>query len=86
PLNSPVIRNNIYHINVRSFSALGETWNPLYPEDPNTASPANPDPKPSTDEPDSSIDPYDPLSIEETYMDIDATVLDWIVNSYDIDF
>lgn len=86
PLNSPVLRNNIYHINVRSFNALGQTWNPLYPENPDSVSPQNPNPKPGPDEPDSSIDPYDPLSVEETYMTVDATVLDWTVNSYNIDF
>lgn len=86
PLNSPVIRNNIYHINVRSFNSLGQNWNPLYPEDPDTALPQNPDSKPDPDEPKSPVDPYDPLSVDETYMTIEATVLDWVVNSYNIDF
>ena len=55
-LNSPVLRNNIYHIHVTGFRNLGLNWNPLFPEDPdnpnNTDNPnggtgtfENPDPK-----------------------------------------
>lgn len=33
-LNSPVIRNNIYHIHITGFASLGTNWNPLFPEDP----------------------------------------------------
>ena len=32
--NSPVIRNNIYHIHIKGFRNLGTNWNPLYPENP----------------------------------------------------
>lgn len=33
--NSPVLRNNIYHIHITGFKTIGTNWNPLYPEDPN---------------------------------------------------
>ena len=32
--NSPVLRNNIYHIHITGFKNLGTNWNPLFPEDP----------------------------------------------------
>lgn len=87
PYNSPVIRNNIYHVNIKSFGKIGFSWNPLYPEDPNTANPNNPDPKPiNPEEPENPIVPTDPLTVEETYMSVDITVLDWTVHSYDIEF
>lgn len=87
PLNSPVVRNNIYHINVNSFNNVGLNWNPLYPENPDTPNPTNPDPKPvNPSEPENPVDPTDPLTTEDTYMSVDVTVLDWTVHSYDVDF
>ncbi|MFV0586244.1 Mfa1 family fimbria major subunit [Bacteroides reticulotermitis] len=87
PYNSPVLRNNIYHVNINSFARLGMTWNPLYPEDPNTTNPANPDPKPlNPEEPENPISPIDPLTVEHTYMTVDVSVLNWTVHSYDVDF
>lgn len=79
PYNSPVVRNNIYHINITGFKNLGYTWNPLFPGS------ENPDPKPSPEEPEIPIDPIDPLSPEETFMTVDVTILDWVVHSYDIE-
>lgn len=32
--NSPVLRNNIYHIDITGFKTLGTNWNPLFPEEP----------------------------------------------------
>lgn len=32
--NSPVVRNNVYHIHITGFRNLGTNWNPLFPEDP----------------------------------------------------
>ena len=32
--NSPVLRNNIYHIHITGFKTIGTNWNPLFPEDP----------------------------------------------------
>ena len=37
--NSPVLRNNIYHIHITGFRTLGTNWNPLYPEDPEVDNP-----------------------------------------------
>jgi hypothetical protein len=79
PMNSPVLRNNIYQINISAIHKLGVNWNPLNP-DVN-----NPDPKPAADEPDSSILPTDPLSMDDTYMTVDIEVQNWTVHSYDIE-
>lgn len=90
--NSPVLRNNIYHIHITGFKTIGTNWNPLFPEDPNTPKTpdqgGNPDPKPSVpnvNEPESPIDPTDPLTTPETWMSVDVTVLPWLVHSYDVD-
>lgn len=86
PLNSPVVRNNIYHVNVTGFKQIGYNWNPLYPEDPNTTTPLNPDPKPvNPDEPEIPVDPIDPLTPEQTHMTVEVTALNWTVHSYDIE-
>lgn len=85
--NSPVIRNNVYHIHITGFKNLGTNWNPLYPEDPTTSTPTNPDPKPNVPgvtEPENPIDPTDPLTTPETWMSVDVTVLPWILHSYDV--
>nr|WP_293427984.1 Mfa1 family fimbria major subunit [Prevotella sp.] len=93
PYNSPVLRNNIYHIHITGFKTIGTNWNPLYPEDPNSSNPTNPDPKPANDdpndpnnpgEPTNPIDPTDPLTTPETWMSVDVTVLPWNVHSYGI--
>jgi hypothetical protein len=95
--NSPVIRNNIYHIHITGFKNLGTNWNPLYPEnpddlnDPNNPNPGtvtNPDPKPSVPgvtEPENPIVPEDPLTTPETWMSVDVTVLPWLIHSYDVE-
>lgn len=82
PLNSPVVRNHIYHIKITGFNRLAYNYNPLVP--PGVT---NPDPKPEDpDEPDSSIDPLDPLTPEQTYMSVDVEVLNWTTHSYEIEF
>ncbi|MFV0417320.1 MAG: Mfa1 family fimbria major subunit [Dysgonomonas sp.] len=86
--NSPVIRNNVYHIHISGFKNLGTNWNPLYPEDPNNPNPLNPDPKPQVpgvNEPENPIDPTDPLTTPETWMSVDVKVLPWTLHSYSID-
>ena len=93
-LNSPVLRNNIYHIHITGFKTIGTNWNPLYPEDPNSSKPTNPDPKPANDdpndpnnpgEPTNPIDPTDPLTTPKTWMSVDVTILPWEVHSYGVD-
>lgn len=91
-LNSPVLRNGIYHISIKGFKTIGMNWNPLVPDDPNqpgTPIP-NPDPKPEPDpnqpdEPENPIKPDDPLSTPETWMSVEVTVMPWHVHSYEID-
>ena len=92
-LNSPVLRNNIYHIHITGFKTIGTNWNPLYPEDPNSSNPTNPDPKPANDdpndpnnpgEPTNPIDPTDPITTPDTWMSVDVSVLPWNVHSYGI--
>ena len=59
PLNSPVVRNNIYHLHITSISQLGSNWNPLVPSDKD-----NPDPFPNDNpnEPTTPrVFPHDPL-------------------------
>lgn len=87
PYNSPVVRNNIYHIHINSFKSIGLNWNPLYPEDPDSTTPENPDPKPTDpNEPDDTpIKPTDPLSMDETYLSVEVTVRPWLLHSYDVD-
>ena len=90
--NSPVLRNNIYHIHITGFKTIGTNWNPLFPEDPDSPKDpkegGNPDPKPKTpgvDEPENPIDPEEPLTTPETWMSVDVTVLPWLVHSYQVD-
>ena len=37
-VNSPVIRNNIYHVQIAGVGKIGANWNPLIPFDPNDPS------------------------------------------------
>lgn len=86
--NSPVIRNSIYHVHITGFKNLGTNWNPLFPEDPNSTSPKNPDPKPKVTgvtEPENPIDPTDLLTTPETWMNVDVKVLPWTLYSYKVD-
>lgn len=88
-LNSPVVRNNIYHVHISGFKSIGVNWNPLVPNpDPNNPNnPNNPDPNPNepgNDPKDNPIKPEDPLSNDETYMSAEVTVLPWLVHTYSI--
>lgn len=70
-VNSPVIRNNIYHVSIKGISKIGANWNPLVPVDnpndpkitdpndptnPINNNPNNPDPRPK----DNPYEPKDP--------------------------
>ncbi len=76
-LNSPVLRNNIYHINIAGFTRIGLSGNPYNPD---TSNPAKPDP----DEPVPSV--TDLLRNDETYMSAEITVINWGVHSAPIIF
>lgn len=86
-LNSPILRNNIYHISISGFKTLGWNWNPLVPnnpDDPNNPTNPDPDPDPDPTDPD-PVDPDDPLSTPETWMSVDIKVLPWKVHSYSVE-
>ncbi|WP_108823577.1 Mfa1 family fimbria major subunit [Dysgonomonas sp. Marseille-P4361] len=87
--NSPVLRNNIYHIHITGFKTIGTNWNPLYPEDPkyydpthpeydpddpnNIEDPKNPDPKPNVTVPDPENPGGPEIPVEEPENPIDPT-------------
>ena len=84
-VNAPAYRNNIYHISVTGFKTIGMTWNPLFPEDPDTpGEKKNPDPKPEND-PVPPITPGETNTPKETYMSVEVSVIPWNVHSYDIE-
>lgn len=88
-INSPVLRNNIYHINISGFKTLGWNWNPLVPNNPddpdNPSNPTNPDPDPENPNDPDPVDPDDPLSTPETWMSVGIKVLPWKVHSYGVE-
>lgn len=79
-LNSPVVRNNIYHFEISGLLRVGANWNPLVPpvplkpnepgydpqnpNKPNPNQPNNPDPKP-TPEQNPNEPPTPPVQPEE---------------------
>ena len=77
--NSPVIRNNIYHINVTGFKKLGFSGNPYNPY----PGPTNPIPV----DPDEDVPtPDELLKTVETYMAAQITVVNWGVHTYNVQF
>ncbi len=64
PINSPVIRNNVYHLHINAIKTLGANWNPLVPDGVD-----NPDPFPKDNplEPkEPRLYPHDPLSLKNS--------------------
>lgn len=71
-VNSPVIRNNIYHVQIKGISKIGANWNPLVPTpivpigpggdiDPNDPhNPINNNPNNPDPRPDNPLEPKDP--------------------------
>lgn len=88
-LNSPVVRNNIYHIEITGFKRIGANWNPLVPGEDPVNNPNNPDPKPENEgnyEPeDPPVNPNDPLTPKETWMSVETVILPWQVHSYSVE-
>lgn len=80
-VNSPVIRNNIYNIQITAIKNLGGNWNPLVPGG------NNPNPKPNNpNEPSNPpVSPEDPLTLDKTWMATNVTVLPWQVHSREIE-
>lgn len=95
-VNSPVTRNNIYHVQISGIGKIGANWNPLVPnpntpteDNPNPNNPNNPDDRPgkgdNPNEPTTPpIDPKDPLSTLETWMSVNVMILPWQVHSYEV--
>ena len=69
-VNSPVIRNNIYHVQIKGIAKIGANWNPLVPvENPNDpkitdpkdpANPINNNPNNPDPRPDNPLEPKNP--------------------------
>ena len=71
-VNSPVIRNNIYHVQIKGIAKIGANWNPLVPTpnvpttpgqpvDPNDPhNPINNNPNNPDPRPDNPLEPKDP--------------------------
>lgn len=76
---SPVYRNNIYNVDIRSFQNIGLSGNPLNP-DPDPNRPDKPDP----DDPDTPK-PEEPLPTEKTFMVATITITPWTWHNYSID-
>lgn len=87
PENSPVLRNNIYHINITGFHSIGWNWNPLYPEDMNVGvAGGNPDDIPDNyREPSPPIEPAAPLEPDESRMTATVNLLKWAEHSNNVD-
>lgn len=97
-LNSPVYRNNIYHVQLEGVGGTGLSWNPLIPADPTHPSgttPNNPDPQtpsttvtipgnPPVTPPNipTPVVPQNPLTPNKTFMSVKTTVLPWQVHGY----
>ena len=65
-------RNNIYSLNVKTISGLGDNWDNSDPTDPNIP---KPDPKDNPDEPEKpDPKPVDPV---ENYIQVEAVILQW---------
>lgn len=75
PVKSPVLRNNIYHVNINAIKKLGYSGNPF---DPTNKTPKDPD--------DKTPDPKETLYPIDTYMSVEINVVNWGVHSYDFGF
>lgn len=76
---SPVYRNNIYNVDIKSFQNIGLSGNPFNP-DPDPQDPDKPDP----DDPDTPK-PEEPLPTEKTFMVATITITPWTWHNYSID-
>lgn len=74
---SPVYRNNIYNVDIKSFQNIGLSGNPFNPD------PQDPD-KPDPDDPDNPK-PDEPLPTEKTFMVATITITPWTWHNYSID-
>ena len=90
-VNSPVSRNNIYHVQIKGITKVGANWNPLVPTldphnpkiaDPNdpdnpiNKNPINPDPRPDNN----PYEPKDPPVSPQDHLSIQDTWMSVNVN------
>lgn len=73
---SPILRNNIYHVNITAIKKLGYSGNPYNPNGDDPQDPDGPN-KPN---------PENPLYKTETFMSTEVIVVNWGVHSYDYGF
>ena len=99
-LNSPVDRNNIYHVQLKGVASWGANWNPLVPypkgttppdfTKPNPQYPSNPNnpndrPNDNPFEPKNPpVNPFENLTPTETWMSADVVITPWAVHSYEV--
>lgn len=96
PINSPVERNNIYHVQIKGVRSFGANWNPLVPYEYNLPydpkngkfppNPFNPDDRPNDNELEPIIPPVNPnegLTPKETWMSAEVKIVPWKVHSYE---
>lgn len=93
PKNSPVVRNNLYHIHITGVEALGSNWNPLVPKGVNNLDPF---PKDNPLEPETPrLAPHEPLNVytplpqpkggalpqDNVWMTVKVNVVKWRIHS-----
>lgn len=74
--NADARRNNTYLLTIKAFQGLGMPWDPSDPNDPNLPKPTDPDEPTKPENPD--------IEKEETYMRVDAKVLQWNLVSREV--
>lgn len=74
--NADTRRNNTYLLTITAFQGLGMPWDPSDPKDPYLPKPVDPDEPTNPENPD--------IEKEETYMRVEAKVLQWNLVSRDV--
>ncbi|WP_274972105.1 Mfa1 family fimbria major subunit [Bacteroides fluxus] len=75
-VNADARRNNTYMLTVKAFQGLGMPWDSSDPNDPNLPKPTDPTEPENPDNPD--------IEKEETYMRVEAKVLQWNLVSREV--
>ncbi|WP_075555579.1 Mfa1 family fimbria major subunit [Parabacteroides timonensis] len=75
-VNADVRRNNTYLLTITAFQGLGMPWDPSDPKDPYLPEPTDPTEPTDPENPD--------IEKEETYMRVEAKVLQWNLVSRDV--
>lgn len=75
-LCADVRRNNTYLLTITAFQGIGMPWDPSDPKDPNLPKPIDPEEPTNPENPD--------IEKEDTYMRVEAKVLQWNLVSRDV--